>query len=94
MIPSGDATNFLGKIEATQKKMAETRQKDVFCVLIPHRFLKPFPAPSCKGYQVGGDEGYGHQLTDRMAEQEFYQRRFNNGSPAEQTNIFANLSAE
>src|SRR5215469_16594888 len=31
---------------------------------------------------------------DRMAEQGFYLRRFNNGSPAKRSEIFANLSAE
>ena len=31
---------------------------------------------------------------DRMQEQGFYLQRFNNGSPAKRTEIFANLSAE
>jgi hypothetical protein len=43
---------------------------------------------------VGGDEGYGHQLMDRMQEENFYLRRFNNGSPAKRSDIYANLSAE
>jgi hypothetical protein len=32
------------------------------------------------GYDIGGDEGYGHQLMDRMQEEGFYLQRFNNGS--------------
>jgi hypothetical protein len=47
-----------------------------------------------QSYQVGGDEGYGHQLMDRMQEQNFYLQRFNNGSPAKRSDIYANLSAE
>jgi phage terminase large subunit len=43
---------------------------------------------------IGGDEGYGHQLMDRMEEEGFYLQRFNNGSPAKRTEIYANLSAE
>jgi phage terminase large subunit len=58
------------------------------------RFLNHFRRLRLNGYQIGGDEGYGHQLMDRMAEQEFHLLRFNNGSPAKQNNIFANLSAE
>jgi hypothetical protein len=46
------------------------------------------------GYDIGGDEGYGHQLMDRMAEEGFYLQRFNNGSPAKRSEIYANLSAE
>jgi hypothetical protein len=43
---------------------------------------------------IGGDEGYGHQLMDRMAEQDFHLHRVNNGSQAERNDIYANLSAE
>ncbi len=46
------------------------------------------------GYQIGGDEGYGHQLMDRMAEEGYYLKRVNNGSPASKPNLYANLSAE
>src|ERR1700747_463790 len=31
---------------------------------------------------------------DRMQEEGFYQQRFNNGSPAKRSDIYANLSAE
>src|SRR5438309_3415306 len=41
-----------------------------------------------------GDEGYGHQLMDRMAEEGFYLQRINNGSPAKRADIYFNLSAE
>jgi hypothetical protein len=47
-----------------------------------------------RNYQVGGDEGYGHQLMDRMAEQGFYLKRINNGSPSNKPNLFYNLGAE
>jgi hypothetical protein len=58
------------------------------------RFLNHFHRLSLQNYQVGGDEGYGHQLMDRMQEQGFYLHRFNNGSPAKRPDIYANLSAE
>src|SRR6266700_4026916 len=41
-----------------------------------------------------GDEGYGHQLMDRMAEEGFHLQRINNGSPAKRADIYFNLSAE
>jgi hypothetical protein len=47
-----------------------------------------------KGYDIGGDEGYGHQLMDRMQEEGFYLQRFNNGQAAKRTEIYTNLSAE
>jgi hypothetical protein len=58
------------------------------------KFLTMFRKPNLQSYQVGGDEGYGHQLMDRMQEQNFYLQRFNNGSPAKRSDIYANLSAE
>jgi hypothetical protein len=58
------------------------------------KFINHFRRLRLHGYQIGGDEGYGHQLMDRMAEQEFHLRRFNNGSPAKQLTIFSNLAAE
>jgi phage terminase large subunit len=57
-------------------------------------FLTLFRKLNLQSYQVGGDEGYGHQLMDRMQEQGFYLQRFNNGSPAKRSDIYANLSAE
>src|SRR5258708_40295010 len=58
------------------------------------KFLTLFRKLNLQSYQVGGDEGYGHQLMDRMQEQGFYLHRFNNGSPAKRSDIYANLSAE
>src|SRR3981081_2527839 len=58
------------------------------------RFLNLFCNLNLQSYQVGGDEGYGHQLMDRMQEEGFYLQRFNNGSPASRSDIYANLSAE
>ena len=43
---------------------------------------------------LAGDEGYGDQLMDRMAEEGFHLQRFNNGQPAKRTEIYANLSVE
>jgi hypothetical protein len=58
------------------------------------KFLNLFRKLELKSYEVGGDEGYGHQLMDRMAEEGFFLQRFNNGSPASRSDIYANLSAE
>src|SRR5260221_1095256 len=58
------------------------------------KFLTLFRKLNLQGWQIGGDEGYGHQLMDRMQEQGFYLHRFNNGSPAKRSDIYANLSAE
>jgi hypothetical protein len=58
------------------------------------KFLTLFRKLNLQSYQVGGDEGYGHQLMDRMQEEKFYLQRFNNGSPAKRSDIYANLSAE
>ena len=58
------------------------------------KFLNWFRRLNLHGYEIGGDEGYGHQLMDRMAEEGFYLKRVNNGSPALRSDIFANLSAE
>ena len=58
------------------------------------RFLNHFRKLALAGPQIGGDEGYGHQLMDRMAEEGFYLRRFNNNAQAKQSNLYTNLSAE
>jgi phage terminase large subunit len=58
------------------------------------KFLTWFRKLNLKSYQVGGDEGYGHQLMDRMQEEGFYIQRFNNGSTAKRADIYANLSVE
>jgi phage terminase large subunit len=58
------------------------------------KFLNWFRKLGLQSFQIGGDEGYGHQLMDRMAEQDFHLHRVNNGGPAERNEIYANLSAE
>jgi hypothetical protein len=58
------------------------------------KFLTLFRKLNLQSYQVGGDEGYGHQLMDRMAEEGFHLQRFNNGSPAKRSDIYFNASAE
>ena len=58
------------------------------------KFISLFRKLGLNGYQIGGDEGYGHQLMDRMAEQGYYLRRVNNGSAASKPNLYTNLGAE
>ena len=58
------------------------------------KFLTVFRRLRLASHQIGGDEGYGHQLMDRMAEEGFHLRRFNNGSPALRNDIYTNLAAE
>jgi hypothetical protein len=58
------------------------------------KFLSLFRKLNLQSYQVDGDEGYGHQLMDRMQEEGFYLQGFNNGSPAKHSEIYTNLSAE
>ena len=58
------------------------------------KFISYFRRLQLAGYDIAGDEGYGHQLMDRMQEQGFYLKRFNNGSPAKRSEIYSNLSAE
>jgi hypothetical protein len=58
------------------------------------KFLNHFRQLNLQGWQIGGDEGYGHQLMDRMAEESFHLKRFSNGAQATRTDLFTNLSAE
>jgi phage terminase large subunit len=58
------------------------------------KFLSWFRKLGLRGFQIGGDEGYGHQLMDRMAEEVYYLQRINNGSPATKPNLYVNLAAE
>jgi hypothetical protein len=58
------------------------------------KFLAHFRRLGLHGYDIGGDEGYGHSIMDRMAEEGYHLQRFNNGSPAKRSDIYANLSAE
>jgi phage terminase large subunit len=58
------------------------------------KFLTLFRKLSLQDHQIGGDEGYGHQLMDRMQEEGFYLKRFNNGSTAKRSDIYVNLAVE
>lgn len=58
------------------------------------KFLSWFRKLGLRGYQIGGDEGYGHQLMDRMAEEGYHLRRINNGAASSKPNLYANLAAE
>jgi hypothetical protein len=58
------------------------------------KFIALFRKLGLNRHQIGGDEGYGHQLMDRMAEQGYYLRRVNNGNAAGKPNLYANLGAE
>jgi phage terminase large subunit len=58
------------------------------------KFLTLFRKLNLQSFQIGGDEGYGHQLMDRMQEEGFYLQRINNGSQAKRADIYFNLSAE
>jgi len=58
------------------------------------KFISLFKQLRLQGFQIGGDEGYGHQLMDRMAELGYHLRRINNGSAALRDDLYVNLSAE
>ena len=58
------------------------------------KFLTHFRRLNLNGHQIAGDEGYGHQLMDRMQEEGFFLQRINNGSQAKRADIYFNLSAE
>jgi hypothetical protein len=57
------------------------------------KFLNLFKQEKLQGYQVGGDEGYGHQLMDRMNES-YHLKRFNNGAQASRPDLLFNLASE
>jgi hypothetical protein len=58
------------------------------------KFISHFRKLGLQGYQIGGDEGYGHQLMDRMTEEGYRLKRVNNGAAASKPNLYANLGAE
>jgi hypothetical protein len=58
------------------------------------KFLNHFRRLKLQGFQLGGDEGYGHQLMDRMQEEGFYLRRVNNCMAAKRADVYVNVSAE
>jgi phage terminase large subunit len=59
------------------------------------RFLSIFRQLGLRYYsELGGDQGFGWPLMDRMQEEGFQLQRINNGSPANKDDVFYNLSAE
>jgi phage terminase large subunit len=58
------------------------------------RFISWFRKLGLSGWMVGGDQGFGYQLMDRMAEQGYQLRRFNNGAAATRNDVYANFAAE
>jgi hypothetical protein len=58
------------------------------------KFLTHFRRLGLQSYRIGGDQGFGHSIMDRLAEQNYFLHRVNNGSAAKQSQIFFNLSAE
>jgi hypothetical protein len=87
------AESVLGVCEGNAARIVDAwRHRDTMHSV--GKFLHWFKKLGLQGYQVGGDEGYGHQLMDRMQEEGFHLRRFNNGSAAKKPNLYVNLSAE
>jgi hypothetical protein len=58
------------------------------------KLLTLFRKLDLRSYDIGGDEGYGHQLMDRLDEENFRLRRLNAGSQAKRADLFFNESAE
>jgi hypothetical protein len=58
------------------------------------KFLSLFRKLGLRSYEIGGDEGYRHQLMDRMAEEGYWLKRVSNGAAAAKPNLYANLAAE
>ena len=58
------------------------------------RFIGHFKRLGLQGWQIGGDQGFGGALMDRMAEQGWHLRRVRNGDPARAKKDFFNRDAE
>jgi hypothetical protein len=58
------------------------------------KFRNLFKQENLQSYQVGGDEGYAHQLMDRMNEESYHVKRFNNGAQASRPDLLFNLASE
>jgi len=58
------------------------------------RFIGHFKRLGLQGWQIGGDQGFGGALMDRMAEQGWHLRRVRNGDPARAKKDFFNCDAE
>jgi phage terminase large subunit len=90
---AGGDESVLAVCEGNRVRIVEAwRHKDTMHSV--GKFLTLFRNLGLGSYSVGGDEGYGHQLMDRMAEQGFYLKRVNNGAASSKPNLYANLGAE
>src|SRR6202043_98448 len=58
------------------------------------RFVKLFERLGLVGWQIGGDQGFGGALMDRLAEKGYHLKRVRNGDPATNKKDFFNLAAE
>src|ERR1700730_2589045 len=58
------------------------------------RFIGHFKRLGLQGCRIGGDQGFGGALMDRMAEQGWHLRRVRNGDPAKAKKDFFNADAE
>jgi hypothetical protein len=58
------------------------------------RFIGHFKRLGLQGWQIGGDQGFGGALMDRMAEQGWHLKRVRNGDPAKAKKDFFNADAE
>jgi phage terminase large subunit len=89
---AGDEST-LGLCEGNRLTLVEAwRSRDTMASV--GRFLNHFRRLRLSGYEVGGDQGFGHQLMDRMSEEGFSLRRFNNGAQASRPDLYFNLSSE
>jgi phage terminase large subunit len=68
------------------------REKDTMATV--GRFISLFKKLGLQGWQVGGDQGFGGALMDRLAEKGYHLKRVRNGDPAKNKKDFFNLSAE
>jgi hypothetical protein len=68
------------------------REKDTMASV--GRFIGHFKRLGLSGWQIGGDQGFGGALMDRMAEQGWHLKRVRNGDPAKAKKDFFNADAE
>jgi hypothetical protein len=68
------------------------REKDTMATV--GRFISLFRRLGLASHQIGGDQGFGGALMDRLAEKGYHLRRFRNGDPAQNKKDFFNSDAE
>jgi hypothetical protein len=68
------------------------REKDTMATV--GRFIALFRRLGLAGHQIGGDQGFGGALMDRLAEKGYHLKRVRNGDPAQNKKDFFNLAAE